>query len=178
MRLEVGRIGKPHGVRGELVVRLTTNRAERLAVGSRLHAGNQELVVISARPHQERHIVRFAGVDDRNAAGDLSGTVLTAEPLADDGEVWVHELIGSRVVEVDGTERGEVEAVEESPASDLLILDTGAVVPFTFFVEFGDGVVVVDVPSGLFEANVADVADKADNADDSEQTATDDVDGG
>jgi 16S rRNA processing protein RimM len=60
--LEVGRIDKAHGVRGDVVVRLTSDRLERLAVGSRLQTDDGELVVESARPHQDRWIVHFEDV--------------------------------------------------------------------------------------------------------------------
>ena len=65
--------------------------------------------------------------------------------------LWVHELVGSKVREVNGTERGVVEAVLANPASDLLELDTGDLIPLTFVVEFVDGAVLVDVPDGLFD---------------------------
>jgi 16S rRNA processing protein RimM len=65
--------------------------------------------------------------------------------------LWVHELLGARVVEVDGTERGTVASVEANPASDLLVLDTGALVPLRFVVEHTKDRVVVDTPEGLFE---------------------------
>jgi 16S rRNA processing protein RimM len=64
----------------------------------------------------------------------------------------VHELIGSPVVEPDGTDRGVVQAVQDNPASDLLVLDTGALVPLRFLEGRDEqGRLVVDVPDGLFE---------------------------
>ena len=70
--------------------------------------------------------------------------------------LFVHDLVGCRVVDADGIDRGRVEAVQANPASDLLVLDGGALVPLTFVVggvETGtDGDVIrVDVPDGLFE---------------------------
>jgi 16S rRNA processing protein RimM len=149
--LEVGRIAKPHGVRGEVAVLLTTERLERLAPGAALHTRRGVLEVVSARPHQGGHLVSFAGVTDRNAAEELRGLVLQAEPLDDPGELWVHELVGRQVVEVDGTVRGTVTALEANPASDLLVLDDGALVPLRFVVETTVDRVVVDVPEGLFD---------------------------
>jgi 16S rRNA processing protein RimM len=147
--LEVGRVGKAHGLRGEVVVTLTTNRPERVDPGSVLVTDAGELTVVTSRPHQGRHLVRFEGVDDRNGAEALRGLVLRAEPLDDPDALWVHELIGSVVVDQHGTEHGEVTSVELNPASDLLVLAGGDLVPLTFVVEQGDGRVVVDVPDGL-----------------------------
>ena len=149
--LEVGRIAKAHGVRGEVTVVLTTERLERLAPGSVLHTRRGPLEVVSARPHQGGHLVTFAGVPDRNAAEALRGLVLQAEALDDPDELWVHELVGRLVVEVDGTARGTVTALEVNPASDLLVLDGGALVPLRFVVETTPDRVVVDVPQGLFD---------------------------
>jgi 16S rRNA processing protein RimM len=151
-RLEVGRITKPHGLRGEVVVALTTNREERVAVGSALYVGDRELEVLGSRPHQGKWIVQFAGVEGREAADALHGVTLTAEALDDRDELWVHELIGAEVVETDGTSRGRVESVQANPASDLLVLESGALVPLVFVVENRHGVVVIDPPEGLFDA--------------------------
>jgi 16S rRNA processing protein RimM len=150
--LEVGRIAKAHGLKGEVVVDLVTDRIERMAPGSALRTpAGSELVVAAARPHAHRWVVTFAGVGDRTAAEALAGTVLLAEPIDDPGTLWVHELIGCRVVEVGGTERGEVVAVVDNPAHDLLELDSGALVPMVFVVGCADGVVRIDPPDGLFD---------------------------
>ena len=149
--LEVGRIAKAHGLRGEVNVLLTTDRLERLAPGAVLHTDRGSLEVVASRPHQGGHLVSFAGVSDRNAAEALRGLVLQAPPLDDPDELWVHELVGREVVEVDGTARGRVAALEVNPASDLLVLDTGALVPLTFVVDTGAERLVVDVPEGLFD---------------------------
>jgi 16S rRNA processing protein RimM len=151
--LEVGRIEKAHGLRGQVVVRLITNRAERVARGAELSAGDRTLTVVESTPHGERWIVTFDGVADRDAADALRGTLLRAEPLDDPDELWVHDLIGTEVVEIDGTVRGTVVEVLANPASDLLVLDSGALVPIRFVVQFEPGQrVEVDVPPGLFES--------------------------
>jgi 16S rRNA processing protein RimM len=150
-RLEVGRIAKAHGLRGEVNVALTTNRAERVAPGSVLYDGHDDLVVVSSRPHQDRWIVVFDGVQTREAADALRGRVLWADPIDDPDALWVHELIGARVVEADGNERGVVEALQSNPASDLLVLDTGALVPLVFFTGRAAGVITINPPEGLFD---------------------------
>lgn len=163
----MGRIAKPHGLRGDVVVRLTTDRAERLETGSRLLATvgpypprsadlSGWLTVVSARPHQDRFVVKFEGLNDRNDAERWHGAVLRAEPLSDPDAVWVHELIGSAVVTTDGRECGLVEVVIDNPASDLLQLEDGKLIPLVFLVDGptereGRRVVVIDPPDGLLD---------------------------
>lgn len=149
--LVVGRIGKPHGVRGDVYVDLITDRAERLEPGSTLMTTRGELVVESSRPSGRRWVVHFVGYDDRAAAGRLGLLDLSAAPIDDPEAIWVHELIGAEVVDVGGRRRGRCVAVIDNPAADLLELDSGALVPMTFVVSIDDGVITVDTPEGLFE---------------------------
>ena len=143
--LEVGRIVKPHGLAGEVIVELITNRTERMTPGTVLGG----LEVVSAKPHHHRWIVKFGGVASREAADALRGRVLTAEPLEDDDALWVHDLVGSEVVDVGGQSHGLVTAVEANPASDLLVLEGGGLVPLAFVVSHEPGRVVIDPPEGL-----------------------------
>ncbi len=150
--LEVGRVGRPHGLRGEVAVTFTTDRDERHAPGAVLYADERPLVVETARPHQGRWLIRFAGVTDRDAAIALRGVRLHAPPLDhDDDRLWVHELVGAELVDVAGNQHGRVVAVQANPAHDLLVLDDGALVPVVFVVEHTAGRVVVDPPAGLLE---------------------------
>jgi 16S rRNA processing protein RimM len=151
---EVGRIGRAHGVRGEVYVSLITDRVERIAPGARLLAGSQWLTVAESREQQrQRWLVRFDGVDDRTAAEKLTNAILVAEPLVDDSDdaLWVHDLIGSRVVDRQGVDRGTCVAVIDNPAHDILELDSGALVPVTFVVTCSGGVTTIDPPEGLFD---------------------------
>jgi 16S rRNA processing protein RimM len=150
--LEVGRITKAHGLRGEVVVFLSTDRTERVDVGSVLQSDRGPLTVLASRPHQDRWIVSFAGIATREAAEDVRGLVLSAPPIDDPDTLWVHELIGCTVVTPDGVERGVVETVLGNPASDLMVLDSGAMVPVVFVSGLpSGGVVRVDTPEGLFD---------------------------
>jgi 16S rRNA processing protein RimM len=145
-------VGRAHGIRGEVAVTLTTDRVERVAVGAVLWAGERRLEVRSSRPHQGRWLVDFDGVVDRSAAEALQGVVLTAEPIDDPGALWVHDLVGAEVVAAaDGARLGTVTAVEANPASDLLVLDGGQLVPLTFLVSSSPGRLVVDPPAGLLD---------------------------
>jgi 16S rRNA processing protein RimM len=152
--LEVGRITKAHGLRGEVVVDMVSERPERVAPGAVLRAGDRVLTVASSRPHQGKWLVTFAGVGDRTAAEALHGARLRAAPLDDPDELWVHDLIGSRCVELGGTDRGTVVAVVDNPAHDLLELASGALVPVTFVVSCAHGITTIDPPAGLFDSDL------------------------
>jgi 16S rRNA processing protein RimM len=147
----VGFVTKAHGIRGEVIVRLTTDRTERVEPGAVLQSKRGPMAVRSSRAHQRDWIVLFDGVPDRNAAEELRGLKLLAEPLDDPEVLWVHELVGCTVVDADGVERGRVTALEPNPASDLLVLDTGHLVPLRFVTDRADGRVTIDPPEGLFD---------------------------
>ena len=154
--LEIGRITRPHGVRGELSVLLTSNRTERLDPGSVLETPNGPLEVRSSRPHKGGWLVWFVGVDHRDQAEALRNVVLSAEPIDDPDELWVHELIGATVIDQDGVAQGTVVRVLDNPASDLLELDSGSLVPARFIVSHVAGEEIrVDVPVGLFDLDEA-----------------------
>lgn len=155
--LSVGRIAKPHGLKGELIVALSTNRAERVAVGSVLQlASGRALTVTTSAPHNDRWRVRFAEVPDRTAAEALHGAELFAEPIDDPDALWIHELIGAIVELEDRSSVGRIAAVESAGASDLLVLEDGRMIPLAFVIKkFGsaaDGFrVSIDPPQGLLE---------------------------
>jgi 16S rRNA processing protein RimM len=158
-RLEVGRIVKPHGLSGEVVVQFVSNRPERVAVGATFgidlaglpHSLSRLLEVVAIRPFNRAHLVRFAGVESHDAAEVLRGAVLTAEAIDDPDALFVHDLIGSAVFDAAGTRKGTVTAIEANPASDLLVVDERAFVPMGFIVETTPGRIVVDAPEGIFE---------------------------
>lgn len=162
--LIVGRIGRPHGVRGDMYLDLLSDREERVAPGAHLWCRDQLLrdrllVVAKARRAMDRWVVSFEGITDRNEAAHLTSLEVMAEPLLDvDDALWVHDLIGAEVVEVDGTQRGRCVSVIDNPAADLLELESGALVPITFVESVMDGVITVDVPEGLFALNDPDPA--------------------
>lgn len=155
--LEVGHIGRAHGIKGDVFFVLTTDRAERAAVGSKLWLRDRWLTVTASSNSSGKWRVHLDGVDDRNAAEALSGTKVFAEPIDDPDELWVHHLIGASVIETNGIDRGRCTAVIANPAADLLELDDGALVPVTFVtsVDVSGGVplVTIDPPDGLFELN-------------------------
>ncbi len=175
--LEIGRIEKSHGLKGEVVVSLTTNMVDhRTAPGAVLQTDDGHLTIVRSRPHGGRWLFVFDGIDDRNSADALRGTTLLAEPLSSDGAdpgppspsashgdevvAYVHELIGLHVIDQHGVDHGPVTAVIDNPASDLLELRDGRLVPLTFYRghDGSDRTVRVDVPVGLLDDD-ADVAD-------------------
>lgn len=153
MLLEVGRITKAHGLRGDVLVALTSDRETRLDPGSVLITDRGTLTVVSSSRHQDRWIVHFEEVAGRDDAESWRGTMLRAESVDDhdDDTLWVHELVDAAVVTTDGTEVGTIVEVESNPASDLLVLDSGALVPVAFVVAHESGKVTIDPPDGLFE---------------------------
>ena len=149
--LEIATVGRAHGVRGDVVVHPVTNRLERFDVGSALITAVGERAVSRSRFDGSRWLVRFEGIEDRDAAAALTGTTVLAEPLEDPDELWVHELCGRSVIDQHGFDAGVVMSVVANPAADLLELDTGHLVPLTFVVRCEPGAVFVEVPDGLFE---------------------------
>jgi 16S rRNA processing protein RimM len=150
--LEVGRVGRAHGLRGAVHVVAVTNVADRFAPGSELLVGDESLVVRSSRAAGSGFVVHFAGVDDRNAAEALRGATVRGEAIdADDDELFVHDVIGAEVRDRDGVRIGSVEAVQANPAHDLLVLEGGTLIPAVFVVEQSPGVVIVDLPAGLLD---------------------------
>lgn len=156
--LEIGRVGKAHGLKGEVTVTITSDRPERTAPGAVWFLRGERRVVAAIRPFQTKWIARLEGCDDRNAADALVGTVVEAEPIDDPDALWVHELVGAEVVTPDGRAWGRVVAVLSNPANDLLELDDGTLVPEVFVTDHA-GLperVVVDPPEGLLGADDAE----------------------
>lgn len=161
--LEVGRIEKVHGLRGEVVVGLVTNMVKaRTEPGAELWAEGDPLQVVAARRHKDKWLMKFDGVTSREDAEVLRGRTLLAAPLPSaavvSGEAdgvtsevvaFVHELIGLTLVDQDGLVHGTVTSVIDNPAADLLELSDGGLVPLSFYSGHDAESVHVDVPPGL-----------------------------
>jgi 16S rRNA processing protein RimM len=131
VQLVVGRIGRAHGVRGDVLVAVRTDEPdERFAVGAVLATDPTDagpLTVASARWHSGRLVVGFAGHGDRSAAEALAGVRLVVDsadlpPLEDPDEFHDHELVGLAVVTPAGESLGTVTDVVHGPAGDLLVV--------------------------------------------------------
>lgn len=152
--LLVGRVDKPHGLRGEVIVSLSTNRDERVAPGAVLVLdgdGGRALTVLHSQPYQHRWLVAFDGVLSREASDAIAHRDLYAEPIDDPDALWVHDLIGRALIDQHGTNHGLVKEVLSNPASDLMVLENKKLVPLTFVTTTDDASVFVDVPDGLFD---------------------------
>ncbi len=151
-RLEVGHVSKAHGLRGELIFSFTTDRtAERTARGVVLFLDDEAFTVVRGQAHGKKWLMALEGVTTKEQADQLRGRNITAEPIDDADTVFVHELIGNQLVDQHGVDRGKIVSVIDNPASDLLELEDGNLVPLAFFGSMADGVVRVNVPDGLFE---------------------------
>lgn len=170
--VEVGRVVKPHGIRGEVSIELLTDRPHvRFAEGAELWLDGTVVTIAAGRPHKGRWLVRFTDVEDRTRAESLRGAVLTAPVLEGDAEAdtfWIHELVGMRVLDDDEEEVGEVASVIEMPVAagyDLLEVrrPSGARIMLPAADELvearetDDGfvLVVVDPPPGLLDDDEA-----------------------
>ena len=150
--LEVGHIRRAHGLRGDVFVQLLSDSDARVAPGSELFTDGERLVVESSRiASNRRRVVKFAQITDRTAAEKYANRALRGRPIDDPDALWVHEMIGCRVVETDGSDHGVCVAVLANPAADLLELDSGALVPSNFVVSLDGDTITVDTPDGLFD---------------------------
>ena len=135
----VGRIGRAHGLRGEVFVEPRTDEPERrFAVGESLRTPTGRLTVAATRVHSGRLVVRFEELDGRTAAEAARGTELTcaidpSERPEDPEEFYDHQLVGLQVETTDGKQVGELLRVEHGAAQDLLVIGTpGGEVLFPF----------------------------------------------
>jgi 16S rRNA processing protein RimM len=173
MQLVVGRIGRAHGIRGEVGVEVRTDDPDlRFADGAQLATDPPErgpLTVVATRWHSGRLLVRFKGLDDRTAAENMRGTMLVievdeSERPQDPDEFYDHQLVGLRVITTAGDEVGEVAEVLHLPAQDVLAIKrtdgVEVLVPFVQelvpAVDLDRGSVTVDPRPGLLDPEAAD----------------------
>ena len=126
--LEVGKIRRPHGVSGEVLVELLTDFPERLVRDKVLFIGaNKERVVIrSSRQHADGILLAFTGFDDPESIGQYRNQLLyvagTDIPELPEGEYYYHELLDLSVVEEDGHELGRIAEIIETGANDVYVV--------------------------------------------------------
>jgi 16S rRNA processing protein RimM len=178
VRIIVGRIGRPHGIRGEVVIGVRTDEPDlRFTVGTTVGSGPTpdgdsppgQLTVASKRWHSGQLLVAFAGVTDRTAAGELTGSWLSVDSsqlpaTADPDEFRDHELIGLSVRTCAGEAVGVVTDVLHY-GQDLLVVerpDDGGehLVPFVKAivpeVDVAAGTIIIDPPPGLLDPRQAE----------------------
>ncbi len=165
-QIQVGRIGRAHGIRGEVTVTpLTDDRAARFAVGVDLQTDSPSrpsLTVSGARQSGPVQVVSFEGIEDRNTAETLRGIHLLVDagslPEPDDDEFYDYQLIGLIVHHRSGGLLGEVVDVMHPPAAPVLVVNrpdgTEELVPFVRAivpdVDLAAGRLTVDPPDGMF----------------------------
>jgi 16S rRNA processing protein RimM len=126
--LAIGRILRPHGVRGELRVEIHTDFPERFGVYRRVYVGPgyKPYQIEAHRPHGGRVLLKLREVADRTAAEELRGqwvyiAIEDAVPLAK-GEVYLHDMLGLRVETVEGEQLGEVADIIETGANPVYVV--------------------------------------------------------
>ncbi|WP_345474285.1 ribosome maturation factor RimM [Glutamicibacter ectropisis] len=175
MRLQVARIGKPHGIRGEVTVQvLTDNPEERFTAGEELIVVDgpvKTLTVKNARWNKTILLLSFKEINDRNQAETLRGARLeievSDEPEDESDEWYEHELLDLKVM-LDGQQVGVITALRTNPAQDLLVFEDteGNEIYLPFVDEFVPeidpeaGIVVITPPAGLLTLNSDDDSEK------------------
>ncbi|GAA2492431.1 ribosome maturation factor RimM [Streptomyces thermolineatus] len=179
MQLVVGRIGRAHGIKGDVTVEVRTDEPElRLGPGAVLAtdpASAGPLTVETGRVHSGRLLLRFEGVHDRTAAEALRNVLLIAEVDPDEvpedpEEFYDHQLIDLDVVTVDGTEVGRITEISHLPQQDLLIVTTAdgreVMIPFVAEIvpeiDLEEQRAVIDPPPGLLDPERAEIASERD----------------
>jgi 16S rRNA processing protein RimM len=172
--LVVGRIGRAHGLRGEVTIEVRTDKPElRFADGSVLVTDPESvgpLKVIHAKNHSGRILIAFEGIYDRNGAEQVRNTLLLADidptESSDDDEYYDFQLIGSSVSLIDGTDVGEVTDVIHLPAQDLLAFryqEREILIPFIHQfvpkVDIKSKQIVITPPPGLIDELADEVSD-------------------
>lgn len=168
MLVVVGRLGRPHGVRGEISVEVRTDEPDRrFYPGAHLITSEgSELTVESVHWHSGRLLVSFADYPDRTAVEQLRGVLVQVErpdgeqPEGDD-EFYDSALVGCEVRDASGTRVGVVKEVAHLPAQDLLVItsndDREILVPFIHEfvpdVDPDERVLTVTPPPGLFDSD-------------------------
>jgi 16S rRNA processing protein RimM len=181
MERVVARIGRAHGLRGEVSVDVRTDVPEQRFVPGAIFttepADRGPLTLLDVRDHGGVLLLSFAEVPDRTAAEALRGTLLVVEADAsDEPDAWYEdELVGLRVEDPAGGPLGVVVRLETGGAQDLLVVRPSAGgehvrVPFVAalvpVVDVAGGRIVVDPPGGLFDDAFEDDAseDATENA--------------
>lgn len=127
-RVLIGRIGAPHGVRGEVLIQSYAHEPRAIASYGPLESedGTQRLEIRIVRETTKGLIARIAGIDDRNEVEALKGLALYVDrsrlPAAAEDEFYRADLIGLRAIDTEGRTLGTVIAVDNYGAGDILEL--------------------------------------------------------
>ena len=126
--VQVGRVGKPHGLDGSFFVEGASERQDVFAEGAMLHAGGEPATVVASRRGSgSRPVIRLDRAVERGTELAVARTTLPS--LDDEDEFYVFQLVGLDVEEEGGRVLGRVREVLEYPGNDVLELDSGASLP-------------------------------------------------
>jgi ribosomal 30S subunit maturation factor RimM len=125
----------------------------RTGKGQKLWAAGTWYEIAASKKSTDRWLMYFVGVTDRNIVERLTNSDVYGEPIDDPSVVWVHELVGSVVVDTAGNNLGTCTGVIDNPAHPIMELDNGFLVPTPFIVSNENGQVEIDAPEGLFDAD-------------------------
>ena len=183
MQLVVARVGRAHGIKGEVTVEVRTDEPElRLPPGAVLAtdpATAGPLTIETGRVHSGRLLLRFEGVRDRTGAEALRNVLLIADidpeelPEGED-EYYDHQLMDLDVVLTDGTEIGRITEISHLPSQDLFVVErpdgSEVYVPFVeeivLEIDLEEQRAVIDPPPGLID-DQAEIASSRDEEDSS-----------
>jgi 16S rRNA processing protein RimM len=126
VRVQVGRVGKPHGLEGAFVVEQASEDPERFSEGATLLVGGEPARIVESKLAGGRPVIRLDCAPERGAAIELDRDEL---PEPDEGEYYAFQLVGLEVEEIGGAKLGRVIEVSSGPANDVLELDTGLALP-------------------------------------------------
>lgn len=154
--LVLGRIMRPHGVRGELRLQVLTDYPERISALETVYIGRDPydagsatgFSVLGARRHREQILIRLEGIDSRDDAEAHRGQLLMvalddAVPL-EEGEYYAFQIIGSAVITTEGDNLGSIREIIETGANDVFVVQGGL---------YGE-VLIPDIPEVVLEVNL------------------------
>ena len=125
-RVAVGRVGKPHGVNGAFFVEDPSDDPKRYAVGAKLYAGGKEVEIVESKRSGGRPVIRLDLEVPRGTPLEVEREAL---PQLGDDAYYVFQLVGLEVERDDGKPLGRVTDVDPGVANDVLVLDTGLLLP-------------------------------------------------
>ncbi len=167
-RIPVGYVRRPHGIRGDVVVRGLVDDAEAKFVVGASFLSNEDppadLTITMVAPSKSDYRIHFEEVTDRNRSEDLQGVQITVPSgerrQLEDDEWWPEDLVGCLVLAADGAEVGAVREVIIGDAQDRLVVEakdgSRAEIPFVdalvLKVDIANDEIIVDLPDGLFDS--------------------------
>lgn len=163
----MGEVLKPHGLGGEVAIAVHSEHPERFKAGATLMVGRDvtqanQMRILESRSNRDRMLVRFEGIDDRDGAESLRGSLIFVEATAladlEEDSFWEHEIVGAIVMDRTGKLLGTLMRVLPRLEQDLWEVSSGeamVLVPaakdIVVSVDVKEKKIVIDPPLGLFD---------------------------